>query len=427
MRISVVLLIMLSLVGAGNGAETVERIAAVVGDRVILTSEVAGQVQLLLLQMGPTAKVDENQVAHDVLDQMISDELILLAARDDTSITASPDEIRSELDQHMASLVARFPNEQAFLDQLAREDLTKRALEKRLRPEIRDQILKQKIISKKLSQISVSRQEAERFFETYRDSLPEIPAKVKLAHILLRFKPSGKTDDSLRALAEQARQMALDGADFVDLANRFSQSSSGVVGGRIGYVHRDELVAEFGRAAFGLSPGGISGPVRTEYGWHIIKCHNRDADSADVSHVLFPASPTEADSLAIKTLADSLYRELLNGADFRELAKAHSEDDDTRAVGGELEPMTADQLRPEFVAPLENINPGEITAPLLSQLGYHILRLIERSPGRPLDIKEDYDIIRNFAQQNKTAGMVAEWVDDLKAKTYIDIRVAELK
>lgn len=404
-------------------AETVERIIAIVGDRVILSSELSNQVQMYMLQAGQdAANIDTDQLAKNMLDEMISDELILLAARNDTTITASPDEIRFELDNHIAALAKRFPSEDAFIQQLAREGLTKRGLEKRLRPDIRDQILKRKIIDRKLSEISLSRQEVESFFIANQDSLPQMPARIRLSHILLKFKPSPETDSLLHAKAEEARNLLLQGVGFEDVASKYMSEGFQAVGGRIGYIHKSDVVEEFGRAAFNLQPGSISGPVRTEFGWHVIKSHRRLADSVDVSHLLFAAVPTPADSARTKATIDSLYTELQNGANFKEVAKLYSQDDATRATGGEMKEMTLDELRAEFFAPLDTIEPGEITPPVISQLGYHILKLQERMPSRPLNMKDDFDIIRNFASQNKTSVIVANWVEKLKKQVYVDIR-----
>jgi peptidyl-prolyl cis-trans isomerase SurA len=410
------------LLSATVFAETVERIVAVVGDRAILASELASQVQMYLFSFGDNAEVDPQEVSREMLNEMVNDELILSAARDDTTITATDNEIQAELNAHIASLAARFPSEEAFLEQLHREGMTKRNLEKKYYPQIRDQILKQKIINKKLSKISVSRQEVEQFYARYADSLPEIPSRIRLAHILIGFRVSPATEDSLRQIAEEARQLALQGTDFEEVAKEYSSRGHDVVGGRIGFVRRGELVEEFGRTAFNLQPGSVSGLVLTEYGWHIIKSHVRLHDSVDVSQVLFPIAPSLADSIRAGTLADSLYTELQGGVSFKELAKLHSDDDSSRSIGGELEPMTLDQLRPEFVAALEGIDTGRIAPPIISQRGYHILKLLEREESRRLNIDTDFDIIRNLARQEKTAQMVEDWVAKLKKKIYVDIR-----
>ncbi|MCP4568616.1 MAG: hypothetical protein GY841_13650 [FCB group bacterium] len=409
------------------GAETVEGIAAVVGDRVILNSELANQVQMYLMSVDPNSEVDTEELARNVLTQMINDELILSAAREDTTIVVSEDEIRNRLNEHIASLASRFPTEAAFLEQLRQEGLTKRTLEKRYRPQIRDQLLKQKIINTKMYNVSISRQEVEDFYHRASDSLPELPGKVKLAHILFKFKVSESTDDSVRVIAEKARVRALDGGGFPDVAAEFETQFPGVVGGRLGFIRRDEVLPEFGRASFNLQPGAISGLVKTMYGWHIIKSHTRLTDSVDVSHILFPMAPSAVDSARAYTLADSLYQELLAGADFKETAKLHSDDDASRGVGGEREAMALDELRPEFVEPLAAVEIGQFTSPVQSQMGYHILKLLEREEKRSLDIDKDFDIIRNIARQEKTQKMVGDWVDEIKKKVYVDVRDIGLK
>jgi peptidyl-prolyl cis-trans isomerase SurA len=400
-------------------AEVVERIAAVVGDRVILASEVANQIQMIMIQAGQGANLDPQELAGDVLEEMVNDELLLSAARKDTTIIVTDAEVKAALDEQIASLAARFPSEEAFLEQLRLEGWTKRTYEKRMRTQIRDQLMKQKIINERLYSITVSRQEVEEFFNKYADSLPEKSPEVRLSHILVSFKASQQTDDSLKALAGAARVAAVEGNDFAAIAGQFGGDA---IGGRIGYVKQKELVPEFARAAFALQPGSISGPVRTEYGWHIIQSHNRLGDSVDVSHILFPAKASAADSARTNFVVDSLSQELIGGADFKETAKLHSDDDATRATGGEMEPMTVEQLRPEFLAAIDGVEVGEITAPVLSTIGYHIIKLLERNEGRALNIDQDFDLIRNMARQEKTGRMVQEWVDELKMKVYVDIR-----
>jgi len=407
------------LIYSAAQGEVVERIAAVVGDRVILMSELATQVQMIMIQSGQDAGLDPQKLAEDILQEMVNDELILSAARNDTTITVSNAEVKAAFDERLAALVARFPSEDAFLEQLRLEGWTKRSYEKRMMAQLKDQLMKQKIIGQKLSNVTVSRQEVEDFFATYADSLPDMSAQVRLAHILVEFKVSPQTDDSLRVLAETARRMAVDGEDFVAIAGKFGGD---VVGGRIGYVKKEELVPEFARAAFSLQPGSISGPVKSQYGWHIIKSHQRMGDSVDVSQILFPETPSAADSARVKFIADSLYMELLGGADFKEMAKLNSDDDATRATGGEMEIMNIEQLRPEFLEALDGIKIGDITPPVQSALGYHILKLLDRTESRPLTMDKDYDIIRNMAKQEKTGRMVEKWVNDLKKKIYVDIR-----
>ena len=420
--LSLVILGALILFGSASG-EVVERIAAVVGDRVILASEVAAQVQMYSLQAGDDLNMSHEELTKEILNQMINDELILQAAREDTTINVRQDEVEAALQEHIASLAARFPSDQAFVEQLRREGLTKRTLEKRYRAQIRDQLLKEKIINSRLYSVSLTRKEVKEFYDQMADSLPQIPDKFRVAHILITFDVSPATDDSLRQLAEEAAaRLKEDGADLDAVTAEFQNRMSQTMGGRIGYIRREEVVPEFGQAAFALSPGEISEPVRSSYGYHIIECHNKIGDSVDVSQILFPAIPSAEDSARTLRLADSLYNAILAGADFGEIAKEYSRDDSTRSLGGVLPEMAYNEMRPEFAGPINNLSEGEISAPVISQLGYHIIKLIEKTPGRPLDPDKDFDILKNMARQRKTGRVVEEWVEKLRKDIYVDVR-----
>jgi len=411
------------LLSGGARGEIVERIAAVVGNRIILASEVAAQVQMFALQAGNDLNMSTEELTREILTQMVNDALILQAAREDTTINVRQDEVDAALQEHIASLAARFPSEEAFVEQLRREGLTKRTLEKKYRSQIQDQLLKEKIINKRMYAVSLTRQEVKDFYEQMADSLPQIPDKYRVAHILTTFDISPATDDSLLQMATEAwKRITEDGADLNTVTAEFQNRTGQVIGGRVGFIHRDDVVPEFGQAAFALSPGEYSPPIRSSYGYHIIECHNKISDSIDVSQILFPATPSAEDSTRTLQLADSLYNAILAGSDFGEIAKEFSRDDSTRSLGGVLPEMSYSEMRPEFADPINKLAVGEISQPVPSQLGYHIIKLLEKTPGRALDPDKDFDILRNIARQRKTGRVVEEWVEKLRQEIYVDVR-----
>ncbi|UCD94973.1 MAG: peptidylprolyl isomerase [Candidatus Zixiibacteriota bacterium] len=408
--------------------EPIESIVAVVGREPIMASELAAQIQLVAIQQGlrPETQEDIEKLKEDVLEQMISERLFLIEARKDTSIKVLPEEVEQAQNDHIARISSQFESEEAFLTQLGREGLTLRSFKKRLKPDIENQLLKQRLISKKLSKISISKKEVLEFYELYKDSIPPQPEAVRLAHILITFQPSQATENSVLEAAEKVRQNAAAGADFATLAATYSAGPTAMTGGDLGFISADDVVPEFGRVAFNLSPGDISGPVRTQYGYHIIKCVEVSGKRARFLHILFEVNPTSQDSALSYQLIDSLNREIENGADFKELAKVYSADNDSRKQGGELGWFAIENLPPSFIDALDSmVNIDDIYSPVLSEFGLHILKKLDWQEGRVLTPENDFDQVREMARQSKTGEFVDKWLKEIREKTYVEIRSLE--
>lgn len=410
-------------------SEVVDRIVAVVGDEVILASEMASQLQMAALRYGQKFKSEaEMAVFRDnILESMISDQLFLIAAKSDTTISVRPDEVDRALDDHIARISGQYENNDDFLNALSQEGLSLRELRKKLRPDVKNQLLKQRIMQRRLSSVAVSRHEVEEFYYNYQDSIPTQPEAAKLAHILLNVAPAPEVEDSVKNRATELRQQILDGADFATISARHSSMGAGANGGDLGYVSRDDVVPEFARAAFNLSVGDISGVIRTQFGYHIIQCEGARDNKLKLRHVLLAVQATGADTLRAARLADSLIKEIRDGADFAALAKEYSSDDNTRAQGGELGWFDVSKLPPEFATEVKGWEAvGDVRGPVFSQTGLHIIKLLDHTPEKRLTLVDDYDRVKEMARQNKLADYTDQWIAEIKAQTYIDIRVDEL-
>lgn len=413
-------------VATAQQRETLDRIIAVVGDEAILASELGGQLQMYALQTGkePKTQAEFDKLRDEILDQMVTDRLFLIEAKKDTSITIRPEEIDQALDEHIQRISSNFDNQEQFLQALAQEGLTLRDLRKKYRSEVENQLLKQKFIQRKLYSVSVSRHEVEAFYEEFRDSIPAQPEGVKLAHILLVVEPSQNLVDSVREYASQLRQQVLDGADFASISARYSSLGAGENGGDLGFIGRDDVVPEFARAAFQLNVGDISGVIRTQFGFHIIKCEAQRGDRLKLRHILLAISPSAADSTATYQLADSLIQVARDGEDFAELAKKFSRDDETRAQGGELGWFAIDRLPQEFAEAVAGWKtPGEIRGPVKTDFGLHILKLLDYQEQRHYTLEDDYDRLKELARQDKTGRVVDDWIADIKEVTFIEYRL----
>ncbi|MFC1475066.1 peptidylprolyl isomerase [Candidatus Zixiibacteriota bacterium] len=402
--------------------ETLDRIIAVIGDEVILASELANQIQLYALQTKSQPRSEEEllQWQEEILNQMVSDRLFLIAAKDDTSIVLRDEEIEEMLDEQVARISQNFNTYDEFLQALTLEGITIRELKKKYRKDVENQILKQRFIQKELYTISISKHEVEEFYTIYKDSIPAQPEGVRLAHLLLTYQPSDEVIDSVKQKTSELRQMILDGADFATISSQYSSSGAGVNGGDLGFLSRDDVVPEFARAAFSLSIGDISGVIRTQFGFHIIKCEGINEDKYKLRHVLLSVTPSADDTTRIDNLADSLLNECRTNGNFEELTKIFSDDEETKVQGGELGWFATAQLPPEFADAVSGWTEVEdIRGPLKTRFGVHILKLLEYQEERQFSMEEDYDQIKELARQSKTGQFVNEWVERMKQDVFI--------
>ncbi len=345
------------LITASASAEVLDRVVAVVDKEIILLSELESQIQLYALQ-NRTEIRNESQLDSlriEFLDRMIEDKVLLVEARRDTTIEVSNKEVEEALESQVKSIKGQFPSEDDFREQLRAEGLTLTGLKEQYRDEIYKQLLKEKLIQSKLARILVSTGDVKNFYEENIDDLPEKPAGIRMSHILISIQPGASTVDSLYNYAQLIRDKAEGGEDFALLAKAYSDDPSGKNGGDLGWFARGEMVPEFEKAAFGLQLGRISEVVRSQFGFHVIKATGRKGDKVRASHILIQLLPSDDDMAAKRGQADSLYQSILDGADYAELAKRFSDDENSRESGGELGWYAANDLLPEFIRALTDL------------------------------------------------------------------------
>ncbi len=424
-RLLVFIFSLLVVVSFSQGQEALDRIVAVVGDQIILQSELEAQMVLYATQFGIDLKDEQRkkQIRAELLEQMINDNLLLIQAQKDTTIEVTSSELESAVKEQMERVKSQFSSEEAFGDQLKAEGLTEKELRKRYREQTKKQMLIDRLVSRKLSKVSVTTKEVRDFHQSYKDSIPEQPQSIKLGHILLEIKPSSSTLDSLKKRGEMVLELAKSGEDFASLASKYSDDPSGKNGGDLGFFKRGDMIPKFEKVAFALEPGEISDLVETEFGYHIIKVEEKKEDAVRARHILILVACSKEDTTRAQESADTLYQRLLEGADFGELAKQYSSDEESRKLGGELGWYPVDQMTPEFKEGVKDLDPGEISKPIKSQFGIHILKVSDRKEQRKLTLEDDWDIIKDMARRKKTNQEVEKWVEKMRQQTYVEIRL----
>ncbi len=405
--------------------ESLDQIVAIVGKDIILESELKTQLEFYLTQTGKKEENPEelNNLRKKLLDQMINDHILLVKAEEDTSLKINEKEVEQTLEEQLAKIKSQFSSEEAFQKELKTEGLTEAELKRNYREQIKEQLLRDKLISSKLSKANITSREVKEFYQSYKDSLPEQPESAKLSQILLKIEPSQKTLDSLKDFAFMILMRTKAGEDFSELAKRYSEDPSANQGGDLGYLKKGEILPEFEMRAFSLKPGEISDLVQTSLGYHIIKLEEKKEDEIHVRHILIKITPSPVDSTEVLNLADTLYQKLKNGADFVQLVKDYSQDDESKKKGGEIGWFPLVQLPEELREKITQTEIGQITSPVITEEGVHILKILDRKEKRSLSLEDDYDTIKEMAKRKKGNDEILKWIEELKSKTYVEVRI----
>lgn len=405
--------------------ESLDQIVAIVGKDIILESELKTQLEFYLTQTGKKVENPEelNILRKTLLDQMINDRLLLAKAEKDTLLKINEKEIEQTLEDQLSKIKSQFPSEEAFQKELKTEGLTETELKRNYREQIKEQILRDKLISSKLSKANISSREVKEFYQSYKDSLPEQPESAKLSQILLKIEPSQKTLDSLKDFASTILVRAKAGENFSELAKRYSEDLSAKQGGDLGFLKKGEILPEFEMRAFSLKPGEISDLVQTSLGYHIIKLEEKKEEEIHVRHILIKITPSQVDSAKILSLADTLYQKLKSGADFVLLVKDYSQDDESKKKGGEIGWFPLAQLPEELKEKIAQTEIGQITFPVMTEEGVHILKILDKKEKRSLSLEDDYDTIKEMAKRKKGNDEILKWIEELKSKTYVEVRI----
>jgi peptidyl-prolyl cis-trans isomerase SurA len=252
-----------------------------------------------------------------------------------------------------------------------------------------------------------------------REAYDRMKEDVEVSHILVRIPQGATPADTLTAWKKiNSTLKRLDKEDFAKVAKEISEDQSAEEnGGYIGWVTAFRTVYPFETVAFNTPVGKISAPVRTAFGYHIIKVHNRRKSQGEilVSHIMrFTAEGDEAKNKAAKQKTDSLYQRVLAGDDFGKLASEFSEDRGSATRNGELPWFGSGRMIPEFEnAAFALKNTGDVSTPIQSAFGWHIIKLLDRKGVASFETVKA-DIERNVKRDERANMGQKAFVDRLR-------------
>jgi len=410
------------LISTAQASLLIDRIVAVVENDVITASELRERINVIKAQAGDQAKLpDEATLTEQVLQRMIVERLQIEWGQR-RGITV--DDI--SLDQAMRNLAQR---NQLTLDQF-RSALLQQGIDYiAFRNQVRTEMTIGQVVRRAVeSNIQVSPSEIDTLLESQQGSLDN-NAEYRIAHILIQL-PQDPTPDDInigKTKIENIHQRAVEGESFTQLAIANSQAQDALEGGDLGWRNKDQLPGVFSRQLSKMNPGDISEVLRSGSGFHIFRILDmRGNDRVMINqvlsrHILIRTNAVRSDEQVRQDLA-SLRSRIVNGEDFAELARAHSEDPGSGSKGGELGWSDPNAYAPEFRDVINSISVNEISEPFKTQFGWHILQVMDTRKHDNSETARRTQA-RDFIRQRKLSEETELWLRQLRDESYVENRL----
>ena len=416
------------LVRTENG-ELVERVVAVVGDSVVTLTE----LQEYLLTLRAQGQLPDDPagmaVAEDEALAAIVDQLLIIqAAARDSTLIPEDEEIEGRVEQVLDQAVQTMGGMSAFQAALVAEGVTQAEYRTLLTQRIRREQIRQLFLQANLREaapVAITEAEARAVFEERRVGLGERPELVTMRQAVVTPVPSDSAWAESRRIADSILVRALAGEDFPELARESSMDATSAVGGDLGWFRRGVLLREFEDTAFRLPPGEISDPVRTQYGWHIIKVERTRPGEVNARHILTrPESGAAADERARST-ADEIARRVRSGEDMRALLAEFGTQLDAEipdSVPVQRARMAQD-LPPAYQGPLAGVREGDLVGPFAfpvrDQTAWVVVEVVQVRPAGEFTFE---DLRQPIEAQLSERRSIDNLIQGLRERTYVDIR-----
>ncbi|MDP2187086.1 MAG: peptidylprolyl isomerase [Sphingobacteriaceae bacterium] len=406
----------------------VDGLVAVVGDKIILKSDVESEYANWLAQ-GNDADPDMKCI---IIDQLLTNKLMLRQAELD-SLTVGDEEIDGQIERRMRYFISMIGSREKLEEFYGKSILE---IKDEFRPQIKEMLLAQKMQEKITANVTISPREVQAYFAKIpADSIPYFDAEIEIGQIVLFPEVGPVQKEFTIEKLNDIRNRILKGENFTTLALLYSEDpGSAKEGGSLGFFGRGEMVPEFEAVAFKLKPGEVSQVIRTKFGYHILQLVERRGDRVHCRHILIKPPVGNRELERARVRLDSIRKEIASGTiDFTAAVRKHSEDDESKQNGGMLmndntgsNSFTIDQLTPDVYFAIDKLKPGELSDPQPyaaadGSRGFRVFYLKSRTSPHQANLENDYARIQNAALSMKRIETVQTWFMKTKVKTYINI------
>lgn len=421
----------LPMAQAQDADNIIDEVIWIVGDEAILRSEVEEE-RLRIQYEGEHLNGDP----YCIIPEQIAIQKLYLHQAELDSIEVNESTVSHQVDMRINYYINQIGSREK-LEEYFRKSMSE--IREELMTTVRNQMIIQQMQAKLTENITTTPGEIRRYYSSLPlDSLPMIPAQVEVQ--ILSFEPEVPTEEIERIkarLREYTERVNSGKADFAMLARLYSEDTeSAKQGGELGFVGRGQLVPEFAEVAFNLTdPRRVSRIVQTEYGYHIIQLIEKRGERINCRHILLrPRISVEDKALAISRL-DSIANGVREGKASFEAAVAYFSQDKNTAMNGGLmmNPNTGatkfeyQELPPEVARQIYTMNIGEISAPFVmmdptkGKEVVAIVRLKTKVQAHRANLTDDYQIIRNMLEQQKSMELLRNWIIQKQKDIYVSI------
>ena len=412
-----------------QGAPVVEldRVVAVVNDDIIAKSELETRLKRVREQLrrSGTAPPPPDALRRQVLERLILTRVQLQLARDSG--------IRID-DERLNKTLLRIAQQneltlREFRDTLERDgyDFTK------FREEIRDEIMISEVRKRRVeNQINISQRDIDDYLSTMESRGTEADRhRYRIGHILIAV-PDGASSEEIagaRTRAERVLGEIRGGADFASMAVTHSDGQQALEGGDLGWRPASDLPTMFGDAIDRLQVGDVTEPIRSASGFHLVKLIDKRGSERQMvrqtraRHILITLDELTDDTAARRQLS-TLHERIVNGQEFGELARIHSDDTGSAPKGGELGWIDPGNTIPVFERMMDSLEPGGLSEPFRTQFGWHIVQVLERRERDDTETSRRAEALRRLRARKIEENMQA-WVRRVRGEAYVEYRLDE--
>lgn len=405
--------------------QLVDGIAAVVGDEIVLESDIQEQMNY--------ARQQGMQVSNrcEFLESIVNNKLLIYEAKRDTLIENRSAALKEASEQKYNQILSQFPNEKTMLETY--KFRTSYEMKSTIEKIDTDNYYGQQKFARITEKADVTPNEVRDFFNTYSSQLPEVKDEVQLAHIVVYPKLTEAHKDELKAKLLKIKQDIQNGESFESQARIYSEDpGSAANGGLYTNINRGKMVKPFEAAALNLQDGEISDPVESEFGYHLIQLVKKNGKLYDARHILLKAEPNAEEIEAAKKELDSIRTLIADGKmTFKEAAFKYSDDKASKFNAGIItgqdgsDKVERMSLSPTVSYQLAGLNKGDMTDVFEDALNERktvtLVKINDVIPAHRLDIATDYERIKDLALNRKKSQMVEKWVNEKIPGIFISI------